>query len=587
MEQFPKICWPDWEIVELLGSGAYGRVYKIKRDEKGIVYYNALKIISIPKDSAEVMELQSNGLDYENITEYYKNHADKIFREIAAMMQLDGVANIVGYKDHKLVERENGIGYEIFIRMELLTSLPKYLTSHEMDTEEIVRMGIDLCRALEICEKKNIIHRDIKPANIFVSDYGDFELGDFGISRVASEATMGTVAGTYSYMAPEIYQNQMYDCTVDMYSLGLVLYQYLNGKRLPFMPPAPEKVFPGDSENALVRRMKGESIPPLNNVSPALSSAICKACSFDPKERFRSISDMRSALEDCLFEMRVKAKGLENADEVVCMEIAEEDDKVTHDPIKEDDVKGKNINWNKGNDETVCLFMVNQKKHETTDFDMPKEDETYEPNEVARMEIAEADNKVANKSIKEDDVEEENSVKNDMKDEPVFVTEPEKPNSEADKAKKNWWYIPVGIMVIMLFVILFYTNGHDNTDSAKYTSDGSYESGGGNWTSFTEISDSVSSDGTIRVEVKHRVAPSSEERKYFLVVPSYDKGDLSVNQIDSEWISDSICSNTFEVKILNDDSYLWLDFCLVECDASGNYDIDTDLVDIKIYSFGR
>lgn len=301
MGEFPKLCWTDWEIVELIGSGSYGRVYKIKREENGNVYYDALKVISIPKDQAEVESLQNSGMDRENITEYFKGHADKIFREIDMMIQLGGITNIVSYKDHRLIEKEDGVGCDIFIRMELLTPLTKYQTIHQLDTERVIRMGIDLCKALEICEKKNIIHRDIKPANIFVSEYEDFELGDFGIARVATDATVGTLAGTYTYMAPEIYFNHSYDSSVDIYSLGLVLYQYLNGGRLPFMPPAPEKVMPGDMEKALTRRMQGhEVIPPIGGVSPALSAAVCRACAFSPAKRYRNASEFRVALEQCL-----------------------------------------------------------------------------------------------------------------------------------------------------------------------------------------------------------------------------------------------------------------------------------------------
>ena len=301
MEQFPALCWPDWEIVELIGSGSYGRVYKIKREENQHTYYDALKVITIPKDASEILNLRSNGMDDANIAEYFREQANKIFQEIDTMIQLGGVTNIVGYKDHKMMEREDTIGCDIFIRMELLTPLSKYLQTNRPTPQLVVRMGIDICKALEICEKRNILHRDIKPGNIFVSDYGDFELGDFGIARVANDATQGTVAGTHSYMAPEIYLNRPYDASVDMYSLGLVLYQYLNHGRLPFMPPHSEKIVPGDMEKAFSARMSGtKPIPALRDVPGILSNTICRACCFSPTQRYGSISEFKAALEKCL-----------------------------------------------------------------------------------------------------------------------------------------------------------------------------------------------------------------------------------------------------------------------------------------------
>ena len=81
-----------------------------------------------------------------------------------------------------------------------------------------MKLGIDLCRSLEYCGQLHIIHRDIKPENIFVSRFGDFKLGDFGIAREL-EKTMSTLSkkGTYSYMAPEMYRGEQYDSRVDMH----------------------------------------------------------------------------------------------------------------------------------------------------------------------------------------------------------------------------------------------------------------------------------------------------------------------------------------------------------------------------------
>lgn len=156
MEQFPALCWPDWEIVELIGSGSYGRVYKIKREENQHTYYDALKVITIPKDASEILNLRNNGMDDANIAEYFREQANKIFQEIDTMIQLGGVTNIVGYKDHKMMEREDTIGCDIFIRMELLTPLSKYLQTNRLTPQLVVRMGIDIVvHSIIICKSQN------------------------------------------------------------------------------------------------------------------------------------------------------------------------------------------------------------------------------------------------------------------------------------------------------------------------------------------------------------------------------------------------------------------------------------------------
>ena len=121
-----------------------------------------------------------------------------------------------------------GIGWDILIQMELLTPLNQYIRDHVVTRQDVIRLGIDLCKALELCQKYNIIHRDVKPENIFISETGDFKLGDFGIARTVEKTTSGlSKKGTYTYMAPEVYKGEAYGTTVDIYSLGIVLYRLL------------------------------------------------------------------------------------------------------------------------------------------------------------------------------------------------------------------------------------------------------------------------------------------------------------------------------------------------------------------------
>ena len=98
-----------------------------------------------------------------------------------------------------------------------------------------MKLGIDLCRSLEYCGQLHIIHRDIKPENIFVSRFGDFKLGDFGIAREL-EKTMSTFqkGNLFLYGAGDV-QGEQYDSRVDIYALGLVLYKLMNHNRLPFL----------------------------------------------------------------------------------------------------------------------------------------------------------------------------------------------------------------------------------------------------------------------------------------------------------------------------------------------------------------
>ena len=101
-------------------------------------------------------------------------------------------------------------------------------------------------------------------------------------------------------MAPEVFKSEPYGASVDIYSLGIVLYRFMNNNRLPFFPPFPSPIKFSDSDAALARRMKGETIPAPANADEALSRVILKACAYSPKDRYLSPSDMRRDLEALL-----------------------------------------------------------------------------------------------------------------------------------------------------------------------------------------------------------------------------------------------------------------------------------------------
>ena len=293
--------WNGWQIAGVLGEGSYGKVYRIKREEFGHVYESALKVISIPQSQSEVQSALAEGMNEESVRAYFYSVVTEIVEEFTLMSKLRGNTNIVSYEDHAVVSDDKRIGWDIFIRMELLTPLPDYFNNNSLSVRSIVQLGIDMCQALELCRRYNIIHRDVKPENIFVSEIGNYKLGDFGIAR-QMEKTSGNMSkkGTINYMAPEVYKGEKYDATVDIYSLGLVLYRFLNNNRMPFLPPYPQPLLYNDKEKANILRMGGTKLPPPCNAQGRLSEIILKACAYEAKDRFQGPEEMRNALQQVI-----------------------------------------------------------------------------------------------------------------------------------------------------------------------------------------------------------------------------------------------------------------------------------------------
>ena len=293
--------WPGWECVRQLGAGSFGKVYEIQKIEHGKVYKSALKVISIPQNDADIENAYSEGLDRNGVTEYFKSFVNDFTNEIALMSDLKGYTNIVSYEDHMVIPHEDKIGWDILIKMELLTPLLEWEKEHSLQENDIIRLGIDMCRALELCHKNKIIHRDIKPQNIFVNKNGDFKLGDFGIARVVEKtSSVMSQKGTYTYMAPEVFRGQYYNESADIYSLGIVLYRCLNQNRTPFLPLGNMNF--NDRQTAQERRMAGEEIPEPVSGNEELKQAVLMTLRYNPGKRIQSAAMLRNILEQCWME---------------------------------------------------------------------------------------------------------------------------------------------------------------------------------------------------------------------------------------------------------------------------------------------
>ena len=301
-----QLHWPEWEIVRPLGEGAFGKVYEIKRGEGELEERAALKVIRIPQSESEVKYLISEGADEASVSAHFKELAGQLSNEIATQAKLKGNSNIVSYEDRKIIPDEDGVGYTILIRMELLTSLLDHMTAHPMSHDDVLRLGLDMSKALLLCERHHIIHRDIKPQNIFISPNGDYKLGDFGVARQLEQTTNNlSRKGTYNYMAPEVFHGRPSNATVDIYSLGIVLYTLLNGNRAPFLPPPPAALPNAkERETAQHKRLSGEPLPPLPGVPAVLNELILRMCAFEPKERYQNARELAEAMEGVAYELR-------------------------------------------------------------------------------------------------------------------------------------------------------------------------------------------------------------------------------------------------------------------------------------------
>jgi serine/threonine-protein kinase len=162
-----------------------------------------------------------------------------------------------------------------------------------MPIEEVVRLFQQLCAAVDYAHRRGMLHRDIKPANVIINGQGDAILTDFGLAKISGVSgftASGSILGTPHYMSPEQGQGQAMDPRSDVYSLSVILYEMLAGKR-PFQ---------ADTPVAVILQHIMAPPPPIEEANPTVSSALAQVVLLgmakQPEERFVSAAAMGTAV---------------------------------------------------------------------------------------------------------------------------------------------------------------------------------------------------------------------------------------------------------------------------------------------------
>ena len=278
-----------YQIQGVLGKGAMGLVYDGL--DPGLNRRVAIKTILTRKLDAETARMI----------------AVRFEREVRAVARLNH-RNIVQVYDFGT---EGDLAY---IVMEYIQGkeLKDYFDANEhYDLKTIFRLMMELLDALDFAHEAGVIHRDIKPANVMVDAAGHAKLTDFGVARVTenegeqAEATkVGTIVGTPSYMSPEQIQGQKLDRRTDIFSAGIVFYQFLTGK----------KPFEGTQWELAKKIIMEDPVWPsqIVQVSPAIDVIVQRALAKEPDHRYKTARKFYEAMKRVL-----EGKPPEDPDEVL------------------------------------------------------------------------------------------------------------------------------------------------------------------------------------------------------------------------------------------------------------------------------
>jgi eukaryotic-like serine/threonine-protein kinase len=275
-----------FQIQALLGRGGMGEVYKaVDPTLQRIV---AVKTIRPDIDRPEYL--------------------DRMMREAQACARLSH-PNIVTVFEAGQAE------HVVYIAMEFLVgeNLADALKTKALRFEEKVRILIKVLEALHHAHAQDVVHRDIKPSNIHLMTDGGVKLMDFGLARVLTADTLtasGNVLGTPHYASPEQLKGEMIDRRTDVYSMGVMAYEMLAGRR-PFEPD-------NESISSVIIKVINEPPKPMDtNVSrllPEIETIVSKAIAKSPKERYQTADDMRRALVTFLDSSRARLSSIDSGE---------------------------------------------------------------------------------------------------------------------------------------------------------------------------------------------------------------------------------------------------------------------------------
>jgi serine/threonine protein kinase len=284
-----------YEIEDLVGEGGMGRVYRARDTQLGRTV--AIKVLApaLTVDPDQLLRFEQEA------------------RATAALSH----PGVLAVHD---VGTFNGAPYLV---SELLegSSLAERLRAERLSVDRSTRLALQIAEALAAAHDKGIVHRDLKPDNVFVTPEDRIKILDFGLAKltaplaapfngpdatVAAGTIANTILGTPGYMAPEQARGQPADHRSDIFALGCILYEMLQGDR----------AFGGETTTDVLSAILKDAPPPLTSsverpITPALDGIVHRCLAKEPAGRFQSASDLAFSLRSVLTgsEVRLPAPG--------------------------------------------------------------------------------------------------------------------------------------------------------------------------------------------------------------------------------------------------------------------------------------
>ncbi len=254
------------------------------------------KVISIPESQTHVDGLRYSGAirTAGDAQAYYARVADGYKAELETMKALSACGSLDCFPSWHIQPKEEAVGFDIHLLNVHRKTLTEFVAAAPMTQSAAVSLALDLCRSMMDLRSAGRVHCNVKPTNIYLDSSGHFILGGLGTFRT-DELRFAAVPERMlgKYAAPELFDVLQHpNATVDIYALGMILYDIYNGGHNAMEDEETT------SKDARQKRLSGAALPPPLYADYEMAGIILKACAFSPADRYQTPEALFTALQD-------------------------------------------------------------------------------------------------------------------------------------------------------------------------------------------------------------------------------------------------------------------------------------------------
>lgn len=311
-----KKILPDWTLTYLLSEKDGEKIFQAEKESASGVKSSLIRTVFLPCSDENYEKLSEKfGGDENELRKHNARLLQKSKNEFAFLRRMTGKGGWLNLRESYDISNIEGTQSLLAARFDNAQSLEGFIEENGLTQGALLKMAIDVCRGLEKAKKAGRVHGSLSPDCIFVDENCKFRIGKIDSEISETKKITDTSTEALLFTAPWATQFGV-NYTSDTYSVGLIMYYYLNNRKLPFEDTL-------SREDALVKRLSPKDIPKPANDIGRITEIVMKACQTSTKKRYQTPYQMRKDLEEVYVRLekeieeeklreRAKQKQLEN-----------------------------------------------------------------------------------------------------------------------------------------------------------------------------------------------------------------------------------------------------------------------------------